>query len=480
MNTQARPPIVTILGHVDHGKTTLLDYIRNSRITNKEHGGITQRIGAYEVTTGIAGYDTEKITFIDTPGHEAFSQLRARGATIADVAILVIDAKDSLKPQTIESISHIKSANIPYIVAINKIDLPEAHPEKVKNDLLKHEVIVEEKGGSVPTVSISAKQGTGIQDLLESILLVSADRRLTYDPGAPVEAYVIETKKDKRGNVASIIIKNGTITVGDTLYCGQEKVKVKGLQNDLGKSIRRIIPSMPSEMIGFNNLPQVGTYITDSTHDGSSNTRTRSETIHAPRSEEVDKNILYVIIKTDTQGSLEAIGQSLERNKHIHVILSGVGNVHCSDIFLAKSTKAIVVGFATDIDAEAEKTAKQEKVVIKTYDIIYRLLEELEEVSDLLREQAETIKNVKGEGKVLATFVIEGERVFGMKVVKGKINLGDTVRIVRTGQIVGETRLVSLKIRAKRVQEVKKDQECGIGCEPFIDIQENDIIRSIL
>jgi translation initiation factor IF-2 len=257
-----RGPIVTILGHVDHGKTSLLDFIRKSRLTEKEHGGITQRIGAYEISTGLQGYPTDKITFIDTPGHEAFSKLRSRGASIADIAILVIDAKDSLKPQTVESIEHIKAAKTPYIIALNKMDLPDANPNKVKNDLLKYEVIVEDKGGTVPTVGISAKTGDGIPDLLESLLLISADLHLEYDDESTPEAYIIETKKDKRGVVASVVIKNGKISVGDDIFSVEDKARVRTMFNDLNKPIREIIPSMPAELLGFPQPPAVGTMIT--------------------------------------------------------------------------------------------------------------------------------------------------------------------------------------------------------------------------
>jgi len=260
---KSRPPIVVILGHVDHGKTTLLDYIRKSRITNKEHGGITQRIGAYEIETNIKEYETNKITFIDTPGHEAFSKLRARGANIADIAILVIDAKDSVKPQTIECISHIKSSNIPFIVALNKIDLPDINLEKVKNDLLKHEVVIEDKGGKIPVLTISAKTGKRINELLESILLVSSDLKLEYDVNASSESYIIETKKDKRGIVASVVIKNGKLAIGDTIYSKENKAKIRSMINDVGRQLKEVIPSTPFEMLGFNELPAVGSKITN-------------------------------------------------------------------------------------------------------------------------------------------------------------------------------------------------------------------------
>lgn len=479
-----RPPVITILGHVDHGKTTLLDYIRSSRIASKEHGGITQRIGAYEIATGIKGYDFDKITFIDTPGHEAFSKLRARGATVADIAILIVDAKDSLMPQTVESIYHIKNAKIPFVVALNKVDLPEANPDKVKRDLLKHEVITEDQGGTVPTVAISAKTGQGVQDLLESILLIASDLNLTYNPKAPGKAYIIETKKDKRGIVASVVMREGTFKVSQDVYSGKNKIRIRSLINDLGKSIQQVEPSTPVELLGFNDMPEVGTLVTaEAQHPQPS-----SETVEASHSarpnmedlfEQPKEKKLSVLVKADSQGSLEAIIGALAKNENIELVLSGVGDVHRSDVFLAKSTKAIVVGFSVGYDNEVRDLAKQEKVIIKTYNIIYELLDELQEVSDLLREKEESEKNLKGEAKILATFIIEGEKVFGCKINKGKINLGDSLEVYRDGQLFNKTKLVSLKIRAKPVQEVKKDQECGMVLSPPLDIKVGDVVKSI-
>ncbi|HRN69845.1 MAG TPA: translation initiation factor IF-2 [Candidatus Woesebacteria bacterium] len=478
-----RPPIVTILGHVDHGKTSLLDYIRKSRVAAKEHGGITQRIGAYEIQTGIKGYENDRITFIDTPGHEAFSQIRSRGANVADIAILVIDAKDSIMPQTIESIFHIKNAKIPLIIAINKIDLPDANPEKVKRDLLKYEVITEDKGGDVLALPISAKTGAGIPELLESILLISADKKLEYTPSNKTLAYIIETKKDQRGVVVSAIIKDGTMKVGDTVYSGAQEVKVRAMMDDLGKGIREVQPSTPFELLGFSEMPEVGAIISsEKTEVEEKEEQKTSKTIDmdAFYSKEVESKKLSLIIKADSQGSLEAIVQALSKNEHVEINLAAVGGVHRSDIFLAKTTKSIVIGFAVPIDNEVKELAKQEKVIIRTYNIIYELLEELQEVSDIIREKEAREKDKKAEAKVLATFIIEGQTVFGCKVTKGKVNIGDNVELYRYDQLVNKTRLVSLRIRAKSVQEVKKDQECGMQFPPELDIKVGDVIKFIL
>ncbi len=479
---QPRSPIVTILGHVDHGKTTLLDFIRKSKVTEQEHGGITQRIGAYEIATGITGYSTDRITFIDTPGHEAFTKLRSRGATVADIALLIIDAKDSLKPQTVESISHIKVAKIPYIVVLNKIDLPDAKPDKVKLDLLKHEVLVEGKGGDVPVAQISAKTGHGVPELLESILLIAADQKLTFDPTATPEAFIIETKKDRRGSVVSAIIKNGTLQKGQTIYAGGNKAVVRSLILDNGKQVDSVSPSTPFELLGFTDLPEVGSSIsTIEQVKTQEKIETQRRTINFQdlfAKEEGKK--LSIVLKADTQGSLEAIKHSMSESKNLDIVLASIGELSKSDIFLAKSTKSIVIGFNTKPSNEVKDLAKQEKVAIKTYSIIYELLEELTEVADLIREKEEHEKSIKGEAKVLATFVIGDEKIFGVRINKGKANLNDGVQLYRDNKPVAKSTLSSLRIHAKPVEEVKKDQEAGMLFDPNIDIRVGDVIKFIL
>lgn len=480
-----RPPVVTILGHVDHGKTTLLDYIRKSTLAGKEHGGITQKIGGYEVKTNIKGYPTDKITFIDTPGHEAFSLLRARGANVADIALLIIDAKDSIMPQTAESISHIKNAKIPFIVVMNKTDLPDSNPEKVKRDLIKYDVLVEEKGGAVLCLPISAKTGQGVQELLEAILLLTSDLNLQYDPKAPPSGYIIETKKDRRGIIASIILKDGGLRIGQQIFAENLEAKIKSIINDSSQSIKTVFPSTPVEILGFNTLPQTGSHITSTSQSKESDVETVSQAPSVNMDSFMAENLpkqkkLAVVIKTDSQGSLEAITNSLAKNTDIEVILTAVGNINKSDIFLAKTTKAIVIGFNIPIDNDTKNLAKQEKVIIKTYNIIYDLLDELNEVSDLMKEKEEKEKNLKGEAKVLANFIIEGEKIVGVKVTKGKINLADQLKVFRQNNLIGETKLVSLQIRAKKSEVVKKDQEAGMVLSPPLDIRVGDVIKCIL
>lgn len=483
--TKSRPPIVAILGHVDHGKTTLLDYIRKSSITTKEFGGITQKIGAYEITTEFKDYKTKKITFIDTPGHEAFTKLRARGANVADIALLLIDGKDSVMPQTIESISHIKAAKIPFIVVINKIDLPETNPDKVKNDLLKYEVMTEGKGGEVPVALVSAKTGKGINELLETILFIASDLKLNFDEKSPALAYIIETKKDRRGIVASAIIKDGTIKVSDTVFVNDQKIKVKSLINDLGQSISQVLPSSPFEMLGFNDLPEVGALITQQSRPKGDRPVVETAPAKALTLEDVLKTPvvekkLSAIIKADSQGSVEALKNTLKDNTNLNIVLLGVGEINKSDIFLAKTTKSIIIGFTVKTSAEAADLAKQEKVIIKSYQIIYELLDELNEVANLIKEKEEKEKNLKGEAKILANFIVEGEKIFGVSVTKGKINLGDELEGFRKNKLIGKTKLVSLKIRAKIVDEVKKGQEAGMIFGPPLDFVVGDVIKSIL
>jgi len=478
-----RPPVVTILGHVDHGKTTLLDYIRKSHITEKEIGGITQRIGAYEIDTKIKGYPNSKITFIDTPGHEAFAKLRSRGANIADIALLLIDGKDGVMAQTIESIYHIKNAKIPYIVVINKVDLLEAQPEKIKNELIKYDVLVEEKGGKIPCVLVSAKTGQGITDLLETILILASEKNLTFDKKAKPEVYLIETKKEKRGVVVSAIIKNGHLKVGDIFFEGEKPKKIKAMFNDLGKFIKEVYPSTPFTFLGYESLPEVGTLLplTPQAPQKKEEEKASKKTIDKillfkPQEEKK----LYLVLKADSFGSLEAIENALAKIENCEVVLKGVGDITRSDIFLAKTVKGIVIGFAVNVTEDAKTLAKQEKVIIKTYQIIYELLEELKEVSEILKEKEQKEKSVKGEAKILATFIIESEKVYGVSVIKGKINLGDPIEVYRNEKLLGKTKLVSLKIRAKMVLEVKKGEEAGMIFSPPLDITIGDVVKSIL
>ncbi len=479
MAPQHRAPVVVVLGHVDHGKTTLLDYIRNSRIASKEAGQITQGIGGYEAKLDIKGHHTDTITFIDTPGHEAFTKLRVRGASIADIAILIVDATASVKPQTVESISHILEAKIPYIVALNKMDMPTANAEKVKSDLAKHNVFTEGYGGDVPVVGISAMKGTGIPDLLESLLLMSADANLMYDPEADIEAYVVETHQQKAGISVSCIIKNGSLRIGESIFAGGKEAKVKALITDTGARVQEVKPSMPFAVLGFKEAPEVGSRLMRTREDVEKVVVAQEavDPFSAFFKKDADQK-LNLILRAESQGSLEAIIPNLQKNDNIKVILSTVGEISESDVFLAKVSGAIIIGFAIQASKQVELLAKTEKVVIKTYNIIYNLLEDLQEVSELLKEKDERARTFKGEAKVRALFSIEGAKIIGVKVSKGKIDLHDRLELYRGDTMKDEALVVSIKQRAQTVTTLKKNDEGGLIIDPDLDVKEGDVVKS--
>lgn len=485
-----RSPIVTILGHVDHGKTTLLDYIRHSNITGKEKGGITQKIGAYEIEIERNDFPINKITFIDTPGHEIFSQLRAKGAMVADIGILLIDGRESIKPQTIESIAHLKSAKIPFIVAVNKIDLPDVNPERIKDELLKYEVIVEEKGGKVPVVQISAKTGQGVKDLLETILLMSLEMNLEFAESHPPFGYVIEMKKDKRGQVITVILKDGKIRVGDWLYCGKEKFNVRSIIDDKGRVQEILFPSTPAELLGLKNFTAIGTKISTSSevrtseavkieeNKGEGNAFSPSVNICELLDKKKEKKI-KIILKADNINSLESIVPLIKKNAYLEIVLASIGEVVKSDVFLAKTTKAIIIGFNISVNQEVKQLAKEEKIPIKLYDIVYELIDDVNEITRLIIEKREE-KKYKGEAKILAIFNIDNQVICGIKMLKGKANLSDKVEVYRNNQYLGKGKLISIKKRAKAVVEVKKDEEAGMIISSSLDFMIGDMLKFIL
>lgn len=477
---KSRPPVVVVLGHVDHGKTTLLDTIRKTNIVAKEAGSITQKIGAYEVSTGITGYGVDTITFIDTPGHEAFSKLRARGATVADIAILIVDATDSVKPQTIESIEHITSLKLPFVVAINKIDLPNAQVDKVKKDLSKHGVYLEGNGGETPFVGISALKGTGLTNLLEAILLIASDNTFECDLDGTLEAYVIETRQSNAGIEASVIIKNGTLKVGETVFAGDKEIKAKALLDDTGKRLSQVVPSMPFVLLGSKEFPEVGSLLTRVTVE-----QVAKEAAIIPKqsldeffSEEEKKKTLKLIIKADTAGSLEAILGLLQTIETIEVLDFGVGEITKSDVSMCKVTKSIAIGFGVKASKDALAVAKQERVLIKLYDIVYELVEELEEVAGLMEEKEKEAFFAKGEAKVQMQFVIGGQKIAGVLVQKGKISDGDRLELYRGDRLIESTHVASLQQRAKTVKEIQKSSEGGISFTDEIDFKVGDVVKS--
>lgn len=418
-----RPPIVVVLGHVDHGKTTLLDAIRSSDVASGEYGGITQSIGAYQINN---------ITFIDTPGHEAFSAMRSTGAKVADIAVLVVAANDSVMPQTAESIKIIQEAKIPYIVALNKIDLPEANFDKTVQDLLRHNVLLENYGGDVPFVKISAKKKEGIKELLDLISLLAQMNDIKGDPEAPLEFTVIESKMAKnRGPVSTIIVRNGTIKIGEN--------NVRALLDWQGKNILSAGPGTPVEVLGWTKV------------DSGRATLARMTT-----SED-----LNLILKTDTNGSLAAILAKIPPN--VKLIQNSTGEISDADILLAKSTKAIILGF--NVKNSAAKLAENEKVLVRTYKIIYELLDELSDAANGMLTPVE-VEEILGKGEIVAEFPFEKLKIAGIKITEGRIAKGDLVKINDV-----KSKIKSLRVGKDEVNKVEKGKDCGVLLDPQIDFK---------
>lgn len=489
---QTRPPIVTVMGHVDHGKTSLLDYIRKSKVSVSEAGGITQHIGAYRVNV-----NNKFITFIDTPGHEAFTQMRARGAMVTDIAILVIAADDGIMPQTVEAINHIKSANVPLIVAINKIDKPGADPDRILQQLTEHNIIPEAWGGNAIIVKISAKTGEGIDKLLEMILLVSEMGELKANPNTQALGVVLESNLDKgKGPMASLIVKDGTLNVGDTIVSGVTSCKVKAMIDEFGKNIIKATPSMPISVVGFNEVPNAGDLFTTVDEKLSKEivserkTKIRSEINkhNAPNNledimskiGESDKKIVNVLIKTDVNGSLEAIKGSLESLNNdyarINIIHSGVGSITESDIVLAEASKAIILGFNAKTDSKAKTIAERNNVEIKNYKVIYTLLDDIERIIKGLKDPVYK-EEILGHAEVLVVFKLTGTGLVAGSLVKdGKIRRNANARLIRGGEVISTCTISSVKIVKDDVKEAAKGFECGIklNCD---DIKVGDTIE---
>lgn len=478
MAEQTRPPIVTILGHVDHGKTTLLDFIRKSSVAAKEHGGITQHIGAYQVT-----HEEKLITFIDTPGHAAFEQMRSRGAKVADIAVLVVAIDDGIMPQTVEAIKHIQAAKVPTIVAVNKIDLPGIDKnislQKLKKQLSDHKITIEEYGGDVPLVPLSAKSGEGVDKLLEIILLVAELHELKGDPAVPAAGVVIESTLDKfKGPVATLLIRNGTLKKGDQIMVGGVKSKIRGLLDYNLKPVETAGPSTPVEVLGLEAVPAVGAVL------GELPEVKEAEAVLSL----VDKlkqgatKTLKVIIKADKQGSLEAIQTSLDKfnteQKVVDYIFAGIGDIGEENIKLAASVGAIVIGFNVKVAPTAQRLAENEHVLIRTYNIIYELLEDVEDVVKTLLEVGQ-LEEVIGRADVIAEFPHgKNEKIAGCRMTEGSIAKGHRLRIIREEETIGETKLKSLKKVKEEVNKVEKGNDCGMLFDPPVDFAIGDIVES--
>ncbi len=471
----SRPPIVAVLGHVDHGKTTLLDTIRKSSVAAHEHGGITQHIGAYQA---------HNITFIDTPGHEAFAKMRSRGAAVADIALLVVAADDSVMPQTKESIEQIKASGASMIVVMNKIDLPTAIPDKVKSDLAKNGVQVEGFGGDIPVALVSAKTGKGVPELLDLISLVAQMKGLDNAPEAPLEAVVIETRVDKgKGLVATVVVKKGILTFGTLLFEGSKQVaRVRAMFDENGKGVREAGPSRPVEILGFTSLPSVGAILRTDEY-----VEPAKEKIVSPYTAEnlpdwlkpvaeQEGAKLNIILKADTAGSMEAILAALD--KKIKVVHAGVGDISDADVLMAKPSKAFIVGFNVKCPASVEKLAQTEKVVFRTYTIIYELLDELSEVVSGMKEVL-TRERELGMGTIIAEFPFEKSRIAGTRVTQGRLARGDTVKIMRGEEEVGRAKIKSIRKGKEDVTKVETGTECGLLFDKKVDFALQDAIIAV-
>ncbi len=487
-----RPPIVTVMGHVDHGKTSLLDYIRKSKVTQGEAGGITQAIGAYKVNI-----NDKSITFIDTPGHEAFTAMRARGASVTDIAILIVAADDGIMPQTVEAINHIKSANIPMIVAINKMDKQQADPDRIMTQLAEHNVLPEAWGGDAIICKISAHTGEGIDKLLETILLVADVQGLKANPNIQAMGTILEAKLDKgRGPVASLIVREGSLRVGDTIVSGTSICKVKAMFDENNKSVKVATPSMPVTVLGFNEVPKAGETFTAVDEKLSKQiveeriAKQKEELIKGSggnsledllqKTSEKDMKILNIVLKTDVNGSLEAIKSSVLKlvndEVKINILHSGVGAISESDLILAQASNAMVIAFNIGQDSKVKSLAEKMKIKIYSYKIIYELLDEIERVIKGMREpKYEEVYS--GRAEVMAVFKLSNSGIVaGCMVMDGKILRGEHARIYRGENMICETEIKSLKIVKDDVKEAGKDRECGIKTG-FDEIQVGDRIE---
>lgn len=487
-----RPPVITVMGHVDHGKTSLLDAIRKTNVTSREAGGITQHIGAYKVN-----YQGKQIVFLDTPGHEAFTAMRARGAQVTDVAILVVAADDGVMPQTIEAINHAKAAKVPIIVAINKIDRPGANPDHVKQQLAEHELIPEDWGGDTIMVPVSAHQKTGISDLLEMILLVAEMQELKANPNLPAHGTIIEAQLDKgRGPVATVLVQRGTLHIGDTIIAGTSYGKVRAMINDRGEKVKKALPSTPVEVLGLNDVPAAGD-ILDSTDEKTAR-GVAEKRIAKKKEEEIKLNSkvslddlfqrikegeikeLDIVVKADVQGTIEALKASLEKIKNdevkVAVVHAGVGAITESDVMLASAANALIIGFNVRPDANARKAAETEKVDVRTYRVIYDAINDVEAaIKGMLAPKFKEV--IQGRVEIRQLITISKLKIAGCYVVEGKVTNSSKVRVVRDGIVVHEGVIESLRRFKDDVKEVAQGFECGITLEKFSDLKEGDIFE---
>ena len=488
-----RPPVVTILGHVDHGKTTLLDTIRKSRVADTEVGSITQHIGAYQVR-----YSDKDVTFLDTPGHEAFTAIRARGARVTDIAVLVVAADDGVMPQTIEALDHARAAGVSVVVAINKIDKPDADLERVKRQLGEQGLVLEDWGGDVITVPLSATTGEGIDNLLENLLVVAEVSELKADPDQPGRGVVVEAKLDRnRGPLATVLVQRGTVKVGDYAIAGAAVGRVRAMDNDKGKRIREATASVPVEIMGLSSLPEAGDMFQVVSNEKAAremaerrlkDREAERSSVRALTLEEVNSRIqtgeikeLNLVIKADVQGSVEAVVSSLQRldegQARVRILHATSGSITESDVLLAGASKAIIIGFATSSQPGIEQLAEREAVEIRNYNVIYHLIEDVEKALKGILEVA--YKDVvAGHVEVRVIFSVgKRNKIAGCMVTEGRISKGAFVRVLRNGEVIHEGSVSSLRHFKDEVNEMGAGFECGVGLTGYTDFEEGDVLE---
>jgi len=489
-----RPPVVTILGHVDHGKTSLLDSIREAHVADGEAGGITQHIGAYQIL-----YQGQKATFLDTPGHEAFTAIRSRGARVTDIAILVVAADDGLMPQSIEAINHAKSAAVPMIIAINKMDLPGADPERVKRQLSEQNLLVEDWGGDIISVEVSARTGDGLDSLLESVFLVSEISELKSNPDKSATGVVIEAELDRRkGPTCTLLVQSGTLRIGDPIVAGSTWGKIRAMTDDQGHSINEVGPGYPAEVLGLSSVPEAGDLFDIVTNyrlarstaeDHQRQSKSQTSPLRAITLDEIVNQIdlgdikeLNLVLKCDVQGSNEAVRQSLEhlteQTARVRILHAAVGSITETDVLLAGASKGIIVGFNVGEEIGVSKVAERMGVEIRHYEIIYKLLEEMSQALQGILEP--TYRDIiLGQAEVREIFPSRRNiQIAGCRVLEGRMTRGASTRVTRNSEVLMETSIVSLRHFRDEVNEMNAGTECGIMLQGFNDFQEGDIVES--
>lgn len=467
-----RPPIVAVMGHIDHGKTSLLDKIRSANVAPRESGGITQHITSYQTTVTLKSGKTGTITFIDTPGHAAFQQMRTRGAQSTDLAVLVVSGTDGIMNQTKECIKEIKASAIPVIVAMTKVDLDTTSPEKIKGQLVEADLTPEDYGGQIAVVPVSSKTGQGIDELLELILLNAEIMELKNEANAPLEAVVIESRLDKsRGPVASAIVKKGTIHLGDQIYAENIGCKVKALVDSNGQNIKIAPPSTPVEILGFESVPAVGSLLTPVQIAAAAKIITPDVATTPDKQEEIPR--VPIVIKADVEGTLEALLHSFSDD--VQIIHSGVGPVSDNDVFLASSAKAQIFAFNVPVPRFIKNLADNEKIKVFESKVIYQIIEEIQ--SQVLKMLDPTIEEtILGESKISAEFKIDKVRIAGVVVTKGELTKGDSVHLMRDGKIIKDTKIEGIRRGKEIVDKIKAGADCGMTFKPYVDFKLNDVI----